>query len=88
MLQTFGVQVVSLEVILHRCGPDVSFSDPAILQSSNRSPLGGPSIGIMEKKMETILILGLYLDTAKENGSYYNLGGIYFRRTLHPVIVV
>ena len=31
---------------------------------------------IMEKKMETTIILGLYEDTGKENGDYYCMSGV------------
>ena len=35
-------------------------------------------VGIMEKKMETTtVILGLYWDNGKENGSYHSILGLY-----------
>ena len=34
-------------------------------------------IGVMEKKMETI-ILGLYWGNGKENGNYYIILGLYW----------
>ena len=30
-------------------------------------------IGIMEKKMETAIVLGIYRDKGKENGNYYHV---------------
>ena len=33
-------------------------------------------IGIMEKRMETTSISGLYLDDGKENGNYYSILGL------------
>ena len=34
-------------------------------------------IGMMEKKMETTSILGLYKDNGKENGNYYSILGLF-----------
>ena len=34
------------------------------------------SLGIMEKKMETTVLLGLCRDNGKENGNYYITGVI------------
>ena len=33
-------------------------------------------IGIMEKKMETTIVLGLYGDNGKENGHYHSMLGL------------
>ena len=49
-------------------------------------------MGIMEKKMETTtmglgfrVILGIYWDNGKENGSYYSIQGLYRDYILIPI---
>ena len=37
----------------------------------------GLYIGVIEKKMETTIILGFYWDDEKENGNYYSTLGLH-----------